>query len=160
MPSDVAQKSSTTQRTTTERDSTPSRLAGDLRVLVGRLRRRLKEVDNADGITPSQMSVLSRLEQDGPAAPGALAAAERVRPQSMGSTLGVLEQRELIERRPDPADGRRQVVSLTTAGSESLRGTRTVREEWLARALAERFTGAERRTVAEALALLERLTRS
>ena len=134
--------------------------AGDLRVLLGRLRRRLKEVDNTDGITASQLSVMSRLEREGPAAPGVLATAERVRPQSMGATLAALEERGLIERRHDPADGRRQVVSLSDAGVEAIRGTRRVREEWLARALQDRYTEAERGTITEALALLERLTKS
>ena len=134
--------------------------AGDLRVLLGRLRRRLKEVDNTDGITASQLSVMSRLEREGPAAPGVLATAERVRPQSMGATLAALEERGLIGRRHDPADGRRQVVSLSDAGVEAIRGTRRVREEWLARALQDRYTEAERGTITEALALLERLTQS
>ncbi|MFC1403855.1 MULTISPECIES: MarR family winged helix-turn-helix transcriptional regulator [Streptacidiphilus] len=140
--------------------STAAQAAADLRVLLGRLRRRLKEVDNTDGITASQLSVLSRLDREGPAAPGVLAAAERVRPQSMGATLAALEERALIERRPDPADGRRQVVSLTDEGTEAITGTRRVREEWLARALQDRYTAAERATVVEALALLERLDRA
>ena len=134
--------------------------AGDLRVLLGRLRRRLKEVDHADGITSSQLSVLSRLDREGPAAPGMLATAERVRPQSMGATLAALEEHGLIERHPDPADGRRQVVSISDAGGEAIRGTRRVREEWLARALQDRYTEAERGTIVEALALLERLDQS
>ena len=137
--------------------SAAAHAAGDLRVLLGRLRRRLKEVDNSDGITASQLSVLSRLDREGPAAPGVLAAAERVRPQSMGATLAALEERALIGRRPDPVDGRRQVVSLSDAGVEVITGTRRVREEWLARALQDRYTEAERATIVEALALLERL---
>ena len=137
--------------------SAAAHAAADLRVLLGRLRRRLKEVDNSDGITASQLSVLSRLDREGPAAPGELAAAERVRPQSMGATLAALEERALIGRRPDPVDGRRQVVSLSDAGVEVITGTRRVREEWLARALQDRYTEAERATIVEALALLERL---
>ncbi len=76
-----------------------ARAAGELRVLIGRLRRTLKELDPTDGLTPTQLSVLSRLRNDGPASPGALAAAERVRPQSMGATLAILEEQRLIERR-------------------------------------------------------------
>ena len=136
-----------------------ARAAGDLRVLIGRLRRRLKELDPPDGLSPTQLSVLSRLASEGPASPGALATAERVRPQSMGATLAILEERGLIERRPDPEDGRRQVVSLTPLGDEGIRDSRRQRQEWLAHALRERFTGAELATVTEALALLDRLTR-
>ncbi len=134
------------------------RAARDLRVLVGRLRRRLREVDDVGELTPSQLSVLSRLDRNGAASPSDLAAAEHVRPQSMGATLAALAERGLTDRHPDPTDGRRHLVSLSALGHESIRGTRQVREEWLARALQDRFTEAERHTVTEALALLERLT--
>ena len=134
------------------------RAASDLRVLIGRLRRRLKELDPPDGLTPTQLSVLSRLDAEGAASPGGLAAAERVRPQSMGATLAILEERGLIERRPDADDGRRQVVSLTAQGDDEIRHSRRQRTEWLARAMQDHFTGAELATVTEALALLDRLT--
>jgi DNA-binding MarR family transcriptional regulator len=136
-----------------------ARAASDLRVLIGRLKRKLKELDPPDGLTPTQLSVLSRLDHDGPAAPGVLAAAERVRPQSMGATLALLEERGLIERRPDPDDGRRQVVSLTAEGDQSISYSRRQRQEWLSRALQDGFTEEELGVVIEALALLERLTR-
>ena len=59
----------------------------------------------------------------------------------------------------DPDDGRRQLVSLTAAGIDRVEGTRAAREEWLARALQDRYTDAERSTLAEGLGLLHRLTR-
>jgi len=135
-----------------------ARTATDLRVVVSRLRRRLKEVYDATELTPSQLSVLSRLGTEGAASASDLAAAERVRPQSVASTLAALGERGLVERRPDPDDGRRQLVSLTSSGRERLEKTRQERDEWLARALQDRFTDAERRTIGEALALLDRLT--
>ncbi|QMU70959.1 MarR family winged helix-turn-helix transcriptional regulator [Streptacidiphilus sp. P02-A3a] len=136
-----------------------ARAANDLRVLIGRLRRRLKELDPPDWLTPTQLSVLSRLDSEGPASPGALASAERVRPQSMGATLAHLEERGLIERRTDADDGRRQVVSLTRQGDEGIRDSRRHRQEWLAQALRSHFSETELATVTEALALLDRLTR-
>lgn len=134
-----------------------ARAAGELRVLIGRLRRTLKELDPTDGLTPTQLSVLSRLRNDGPASPGALAAAERVRPQSMGATLAILEEQRLIERRPDPDDGRRQVVSLTAEAVEIIHGSRRLREEWLARAFQERYSEDEFQLLVQALGLLDRL---
>jgi DNA-binding MarR family transcriptional regulator len=134
------------------------RAARDVRVVVGRLRRRLKETYDTGDLTPSQTSVLSRLDKDGAATASALAAAERVRPQSVATVLSALGERGLIERRPDPDDGRRQLVSLSAAGREFLDDKRHAGEEWLARALHQRFTEAERHAVIEAMALLERLT--
>ncbi|MBO1419207.1 MarR family winged helix-turn-helix transcriptional regulator [Streptomyces sp. FH025] len=132
------------------------RAAGELRVLLNRLRRRLKETEDPHGLTPSQASVLSRLA-DGPATVGDLAAAERVRSQSMTNTIAALAERGLIERQPDPSDGRRQVISLSRQAVEQLNDSRHAREEWLAGALQERYTAAERRSIIEALALLGRL---
>ncbi|GAA4639637.1 MarR family transcriptional regulator [Actinoallomurus vinaceus] len=145
---------------TTEVSESAVRAAHEVRVVVGRLRRRFRETYDTEGLTPSQTSVLSRLDKEGPASASALAAAERVRPQSMAATLSVLEERGLIQRRPDPHDGRRQLVSVNEAGHAFLEDKRRAGEEWLARALQERYTEEERRTVIEALALLDRLTRS
>jgi DNA-binding MarR family transcriptional regulator len=135
------------------------RAARDLRVVFSRLRRRLRETYDTRELTPTQTSVLSRLGKDGPASASDLAAAERVRPQSMAATLAVLGERGLIQRRPDPDDRRRQLVSLSEAGREFFDGRRRAGEEWLARALQEHFTEEERCTVIEAMSLLDRLTR-
>ncbi len=132
--------------------------ARDLRVVVSRLRRQLRGLAIAGDLTPSQTAVLTRLWKEGASSASALAGAERVRPQSMATIVAALEQRGLIERSPDPEDGRRQVISLTKAGRQRAESDRQVREEWLARAIHERYSEAERRTILDALALLERLT--
>ena len=134
------------------------RAARDLRVAVSRLRRRLVDVADTHELTPSQLSVLSRLGKEGPASASDLAAAERIRPQSVAATLAVLEERALVIRRPDPGDGRRQLVSLSPTGTALFDDRRRHREEWLSRALEERLTESERQTVIDAAALLERLT--
>lgn len=136
------------------------RAAHEIRVVIGRLRRRFKETYDNEQLTPSQTSVLSRLSKEGPASASALAAAERVRPQSMAATLSVLDERGLIRRRPDPDDGRRQLVSLSETGGAFLADKRRAGEEWLARSLETGYTEAERQTILEALALLDRLTRA
>ena len=132
--------------------------ARDLRVVFSRLRRRLRDVAIGGDLTPSQTAVLTRLWKEGASSASALAGAERVRPQSMAAILAALDQRGLIERTPDPEDGRRQVVSLTKAGRERAESVRQVREEWLARAMHERYSERERRIILDALSLLERLT--
>jgi DNA-binding MarR family transcriptional regulator len=133
------------------------RAAGEIRVVFSRLRRRLREVAGLGDLTPSQTSVLSRLDRGGPATMSELAAAERVRPQSMAATLAAIDGHGLIKREPDRADGRRQLISLTGAGQEAILGSRRQREAWLARTLAEHFTEDERRTLLDALVLMDRL---
>jgi DNA-binding MarR family transcriptional regulator len=132
--------------------------ARDIRVVVSRLRRRLRGVAVGGDLTPSQTAVLTRLWKEGASSASVLAGAERVRPQSMATIVAALLQRGLIERTPDPEDGRRQVVSLTEAGRQRAESDRQVREEWLARAIQERYSERERGVILEALALLERLT--
>lgn len=135
------------------------RAAHEVRVVFSRLRRRLRESNAAGELTPSQSSVLSRLDSDGAASVTDLAGAERVRHQSMASTVAALEKRGLVSRRPDPDDGRRQLIAQSEAGRAFVADRRRAREEWLTRALEDGYTEAERRTVIEAMALLDRLTR-
>jgi DNA-binding MarR family transcriptional regulator len=135
-------------------------IAAALRVSVGMLLRRLRQVRPDDELTLPESSALARLDRTGPATPGALARVEQISPQSMGATLAALEARGLIERHPDPADGRRVVLSVTEAGLELLRNKRGVRAEQLAQALSAGFTAAELRQLAAAAPLLERLAQS
>jgi DNA-binding MarR family transcriptional regulator len=132
-------------------------IARELRIGLSRLRRKLREVASLDELTPSQTAVLSRL-MDGPQGTSDLAAQEGVRPQSMAATVAALEERGLVARRQDPDDGRRQLLALTDEAHAYVTDNRSVRESWLAAALSERYTAAERRTIAEALELLTRLT--
>ncbi len=141
-------------------DPSSTQIATQLRVVVGRLRRRLREYAGPTGLTPSQASALTRLAKGEAATASALAELEGVRPQSMASTLAALEADGLIRRAPDPQDGRRQLLTPTSAGREIFAGARAAREEWLAHAIADRYTADERRRLAEALALLDRLSAS
>ncbi|PJI95032.1 MarR family winged helix-turn-helix transcriptional regulator [Luteimicrobium subarcticum] len=135
----------------------PAVVAQDLRALVSRLRRKLQGLYDRDGLTPSQTALVSRLGKSGPQTASELAVAESVRPQSIAATLAVLDERGLVVRTPDPHDGRRHLVHLSDAGRRQFEGSRRANQEWLARAFDERFTKDERRTVADAIALLERL---
>jgi DNA-binding MarR family transcriptional regulator len=134
-----------------------ARASRELRTIVGRLRRRLNELADNREFTPTQTAVLSRLGKGGDASASELAAAERVRPQSMATTLGVLEERGLIQRRPDPRDGRKQLVSLSPTGREYFDDRVRTGREWLTRQLEDHFTEPERQQILESLALLERL---
>ncbi|MFF1917142.1 MarR family winged helix-turn-helix transcriptional regulator [Streptomyces sp. NPDC058239] len=132
-------------------------LATRLTAVVSRLLRRLRTTSSDSLLTPTQRSVLAGLEREGPATTAALARAEYVRPQSMRLTLGALESQGLVERAPDPTDGRKSVMSITETGLTALAAVRTAKHNWLAEAIAAELDGAERRTVAEATDLLDRL---
>ena len=126
--------------------------------MFSRVRRKLSEVATADDLTPSQTAVLIRLVKDGPASTSQLAGAERVRPQSRATTLAGLDRHGLIGRKPDPDDGRRQLITLTPRGSRHAESDRKVRDEWLVQAMQHRYTERERQVINEALSLLQRLT--
>jgi DNA-binding MarR family transcriptional regulator len=129
--------------------------ASELRLVLGQLVRRLR----AEYSFPvAQMSVLSRLDREGPQTTSALAAAERVRPQSMAQTLAELESARLIARRPDPTDRRRIHIELTHQGRERVLEERGKREGWLAAAIAAELDPDEQRTLLAAVPLLRRLS--
>ena len=116
----------------TQTDIAP--LAADLRVVLGQLIRRLR----SENLFPmNQAAVLGRLDRCGPQSVSDLAAAERVRPQSMAQTVGDLEADALVERKPDPDDRRRALVILTPAGKSRIEADRRAREGWLVKAFEE-----------------------
>jgi DNA-binding MarR family transcriptional regulator len=135
----------------------PALVASELRVVLGRVVRRLR----AEHSFPlSHGVILGRLERQGEQSVSDLAAAERVRPQSMAQTIGELEADGLVRRRPDPHDGRRALVQLTPGGRTALLADRERRDGWLALAMASELTPQELATLAEAVPLLERLAES
>jgi DNA-binding MarR family transcriptional regulator len=134
--------------------------AREVKVVFGRLRRRIRALALVDDLSPSQAAVLTRLHKDGPSSTTELARAEAVSHQAIGAILGVLQARGFVERSSDPTDGRRQLISLTAAGVAQAENTTGAREEWLARVLQDGLTEDERRAVRHAMALLDRLAES
>jgi DNA-binding MarR family transcriptional regulator len=135
-------------------EATTAQLAHELRDTIGRVIRRLRA---EPGPPFGQLAVLGRLDREGPASISDLAAADRMRPQSMAQTVRDLEEAGLVSRRPDPADGRRSFVELTLAGLEILRATRARREDWLTRTLDRELDAEQRRLLRQALTLLRRV---
>jgi DNA-binding MarR family transcriptional regulator len=133
-----------------------NRAGNDLRVVVGRIVRRLRQAHATGEATLSELSVLSRLDREGPATPGELAALERVRPQAMGATLTALEQRGLVGRTPDTGDGRRVLMSVTAAGRRVLVDRRSLNTQRMAHAL-QGLSQADQRRLVSMIPLLERL---
>jgi DNA-binding MarR family transcriptional regulator len=133
------------------------RLATDLGAAVSQLMRQLRAASPQGELTPTQRSVIWRIDTGGPATTAALARAELVRPQSMRLTLGALEESGVVARSPHPTDGRQVVFSLTEEGRRMLDVVRQAKHNWLAVAIAERLTDEEQRTLATATGLMRRL---
>ncbi|GAA1993898.1 MarR family winged helix-turn-helix transcriptional regulator [Kitasatospora viridis] len=139
-------------------DLDPAAIGAALLAGISVLVRRVRQVGVDGGLTMPERSALSLLDRTGPTTSAALAREAQITAQAMGATLAGLRERGLVERRPDPDDGRRIVLSLTDAGREALRNKRSARVELIAEALTGgAFTPAELEQLAVAGPLLERL---
>jgi DNA-binding MarR family transcriptional regulator len=124
-----------------------------------RLRARLRNESAPAGRrwTWSQLTTLRRIVDEGPTTVSALAASEHVRHQSMAETAAALRQAGLVAARSDPTDGRKTLMSATSAGRKLISNITPVREAWLEAAIEQNLTPAERRTLLKAAFIMERL---
>jgi len=132
-------------------------LAAELRGVVGKLKRRMRKQTSSWDLTPSQVSVLLRLEKGGPATVSGLARVEGMRPQSMSSVIATLEAAGLVASAPDPTDKRQFLLSLTEICRKKAREDRAARQDWLSRGLQAHFSPREQAQIAAAVELLKRL---
>jgi DNA-binding MarR family transcriptional regulator len=132
----------------------PEVLAERLRVTIGDLVRETRRVDE-----PSSRfaQVLGHLGRSGPLSQGELATRQGVRQQSMSATLAELAADGYVERRPDPDDGRRVLFALSPKGRAQLAAARRRRIARLSAAIDDRLSPTDRKTLAKAITLLERL---
>jgi DNA-binding MarR family transcriptional regulator len=134
--------------------------ADELRQVVGALTRRLRAESAEHGLSPSEQAVLRRLQETGPATTAALARAEMIKPQSMGTTLASLEEAGLVARSADAKDARCRNVSITANGRRVLAEGRAARQNWLARAIGEKLDGEQQRALRAAITLLRQVVGS
>ena len=104
----------------------------------------------------TQQAVLRRLEKHGPATAADLARAERVKPQSMGTALGLLEKMGLVERKAHPTDGRQINLKLTAKGITLRKNTKEAMHAWLSQAIAK-LDRQEQATLFKASELIKRM---
>lgn len=128
-----------------------------LRKVLRLLHRRAQGPSSAAEPTRSEQAILAWLEEQGPMSISALAAAEHVRPQSIGQTVDLLEQQGWATRTRTSQDRRQVMVALTDAGRHALTIGRDLRQAWLVHTLATRFTPHERTKITDAITLLERI---
>jgi DNA-binding MarR family transcriptional regulator len=134
-----------------------STLAAEIRTVLGKLKRRLREHGGRNDLTPSQISVLLLLEKDGSATVSSLARAEVMRPQSMSAVVTSLQEVGLVSGAPDPGDGRQTLMSLTPKCLKWLKEGRAARQDWLTATISQKLSAREQERLQPALELLARL---
>jgi DNA-binding MarR family transcriptional regulator len=134
-----------------------SRLAAALRAISGKLKRKLREQGGQSDLRPSEVSVLLRIEKDGPRAVSTLARAEGMRPQSMSAIITSLLEAGLVSGSPDPNDRRQTLMSLSRKCQKLLKDGRAARQDWLTTRIQKKFSSREQEKLAFAVDLLARL---
>jgi len=142
-------------------EATPRSLtdsAARLRMAIVRTARRLRQEAFEAGadLSPSTVAALASVERHGPLTPSELAEIERVKRPTATRTLRVLCDAGLVERAPDPEDGRSALISITAAGRERLRRLRGRKNAYLARRMRE-LPAEDFETLERAAAILERV---
>jgi len=102
-----------------------------LRMALRPILRRARALSNPDGPNDSQKEILFRLDERDEMTPSELAAATRLRPQTVGQTLESLDKRKWIVRARHPTDRRRVLISLSPAGRRVIQKGRDRRQAWL-----------------------------
>jgi DNA-binding MarR family transcriptional regulator len=140
----------------------PAATAVALTAAMRRLRARLRQESPPAlaELTMPQALALARILDEGPISNAALAAGEYVRPQSTHEMVLFLQGRGLVERRPDPADGRKLMIQITPDGRRIVSELMGIRHEWLAAAIERDLTPAEREMLAIAAGLMQRIASS
>jgi DNA-binding MarR family transcriptional regulator len=133
----------------------PAELAAQLRVALWRAARRLRRESDID-LTPTLHAALSTVEVHGPITAGQLAGHEHVRKPTITRTIRELVDRGLIERLPDPLDGRVTWLRVTAEGASLVRSARRRSETYLTQRLRE-LTPEQRETLQRAAEILETL---
>jgi DNA-binding MarR family transcriptional regulator len=136
--------------------------AARLRLAIVRTARLLRqEAAGAGGteLSPTAAAFLATVERHGPLTPSELAEIERVKRPTATRTLRLLTDAGLVDRAPDPTDGRSALVSVTAAGRERLRRLRGRKNAYLARRMRD-LTPEDVEALERAAAVLEGMLES
>jgi DNA-binding MarR family transcriptional regulator len=140
------------RQTTTRSPPTAAELSAQLRLVVTRLARRLRQQADAP-ISPTQAAVLATVDRHGPLTLGDLADIERVRPPTITAAVGRLEQDGLVRRWRDSTDRRVSRVAMTSRGRHLLGRMRTRKTAYLDRRV-QALGDDERAMLAQAVEVL------
>lgn len=129
--------------------------AGRLYLALGRLVRALRSTGGQ--LSAGSVSALATIAITGPIRAGDLAAREGVAAPTLSRILAILDELALIERTPDPEDGRSSLISLTAAGQAELGELRARRTAVLLDRM-DRLDPEQRAALLAAVDALEALT--
>ena len=133
-------------------------VAAALRTGVHRLVKLLRrETRNDAQLSLTERSTMGLLYPDLRLAPSEIARMEKVTTQSMSQVINHLVELDYITRTPSGDDKRKVLLSLTVAGRKDVEQRRRDKQEWLANALHEKISPAEKDLLMEALHLLTKL---
>jgi DNA-binding MarR family transcriptional regulator len=145
------------ERTNCSRIERTAALAAELRAILSKVKRKLREHGGQSDLTPSQVSVILRLEKDGPITVSSLARAEGMRPQSMSAIVTSLLDAGLVNGSPDPNDARQTLMSLSRKCQKAIKERRAAKEDWLTATIEKKLTVQDQEKLATVLELLARL---
>ncbi|RFA09857.1 hypothetical protein B7R54_12075 [Subtercola boreus] len=127
-------------------------VAERLLLAISRLNRRIRPV--GDELSNGVLSALSSVNAAGPLRPSDLARLENVAAPTMTRIVADLENRGLVEREPDPADGRSFLLRASESGVEAVAKARLARTNRVLQLLSDQSDD-DIGTLAQALPALE-----
>jgi DNA-binding MarR family transcriptional regulator len=93
--------------------------------------RQLRRLDHELGLSPARFSLLATLRYRGPQTVSRLAQLEDVSQPTVSKLVNALEAAGLVQRQPDPADGRASLVHLSSRGRALVRRARARKIEYI-----------------------------
>ncbi|RSZ61433.1 MarR family transcriptional regulator [Corynebacterium hylobatis] len=110
----------------------PEDIAARIRPAMTKLYVMYFRISEQSDLTGPQLSIMARLQDNGPARISQIARAEGIRMPTASNALHQLEQRELVERIRDEQDRRGVRVRLTRLGESELERVGEERTKYLA----------------------------
>ncbi len=126
-----------------------------LRLAITRTARRLRQSAGSD-LGMSATASLATIDRLGPMTPSELAEVEGIQRPTATRILARLEEQDLVDRAPDPSDGRCSLISATTSGRLLLRQLRRRKDAYLVRRLRD-LPDRDVATLRRAASILERM---
>ena len=135
------------------------KLASSLRTIASKLFHVLRgKMQDNNNLSLTEVITISNLYNYQPLSPTAMAAMVQVKTQTMNDVINRLDKLGFIVRTPSETDKRRVNISLTTSGSGKVETDRLVRDQWLTGVIRDKLNAAEKKILADAVAILNKLT--